>query len=84
MTYVRQLDDWKVLDEITIETSSPPVLASIPGGRGVRLNPQARTPPALAVAYVEGGKEPMGITDDPSPSDSGGARALVPRPVDLS
>ena len=41
VTYVRQLDDWKGLDEITIETTSPPVLASIPGGRGVRLEPQA-------------------------------------------
>ena len=53
VTYVRQLDDWKGLDEITIETPSPPVLASIPGGRGVRLDPQERTPPALAVAYVK-------------------------------
>ena len=41
VTYVRQLDDWKGLDEITIETTPPPVLASIPGGRGVRLIPQA-------------------------------------------
>ena len=49
----------RVLRETTIEIP-PPGTASIPGGRGVRMCRQERTPSALAVAYVGGQcKEPV-------------------------